>query len=161
MSIDKDKVTEIFCMTDDFCQVYDRFVKVNGLAAVRDKSKRRYRRDSKLSDADVITIMILFHLCGYKCLKHFYLNEVCGNMTDLFPRPVSYNRFVDLERKVAVPFILFVKRCRMGCARASVSLTAPPCVCAGTSASASTRYSRDLPRGGDARWDGSTASSCI
>ena len=59
--------------------------------------------------------MILFHLCGYKCLKHFYVNEVCNNMNDLFPHTVSYNRFVELERKVAIPFILFVKRCCLGC----------------------------------------------
>ena len=114
MSIDNDKVTKIFCMADDFCRVYDRFVKADGLAPKRDKSKRRYHRDGRLSDAEVITIMILFHLGGYKCLKHFYLNEVCRNMTDLFLALVSYNRFVELERKVVVPFILFVNRCCMG-----------------------------------------------
>lgn len=36
-------------------KVYDRFVKVNGLAPKRDKSKRRYHRDGRLSDAEVIT----------------------------------------------------------------------------------------------------------
>ena len=40
--------------------------------------------------------------------------EVCEHMRDLFPNTVSYNRFVELERKVAVPFILFVKKCCMG-----------------------------------------------
>ena len=69
MSIDNDKVTEIFCMADDFCQVYDRFVKVNGLAPKRDKSKRRYHRDGRLSDAEVITIMILFHLADINALN--------------------------------------------------------------------------------------------
>ena len=114
MSIDGDKITEIFCMADDFCRVYDRFINANGLAPVRDRSKRKYHRDGKLSDAEVITIMILFHLSGYKCLKHFYLDEVCKNRADLFPKTVSYNRFIELERKVAIPFILFVKRCCMG-----------------------------------------------
>lgn len=114
MTIDRDKITEIFFMADNFCQLYDRFIKINGLARKRDKSKRKYHRDSTLSDAEVITIMILFHLCGYKCLKHFYIDEVCENMTDLFPNTVSYNRFVELEQKVAIPFILFVKRCCMG-----------------------------------------------
>lgn len=107
MTIAKVKITDIFCMAGDFCHVYDRFVKINGLAPKRDKSKRKYHRDGMLSDAEVITMMILFHLCGYKCLKHFYLNEVCENMTDLFPHTVSYNLFVELERKVAIPFILF------------------------------------------------------
>ena len=114
MTIARDKITEIFCMADDFCHIYDRFIKINGLAPKRDKSKRKYHRDSTLSDAEVITIMTLFHLMGYKCLKHFYLNEVYKNMTDLFPHTVSYNRFVELERKVAVPFILFVKKCCLG-----------------------------------------------
>ena len=149
MSIDNDKVTKIFCMADDFCRVYDRFVKVDGLAPKRGKSKRRYHRDGRLSDAEVITIMILFHLGGYKCLKHFYLNEVCRNMTDLFPGLVSYNRFVELERKVVIPFILFVNRCCMGA-----------CASARTNASISTRFSRDLPSGASARWDGSMASNC-
>ena len=37
MTIAKDKITEIFCMADDFCHVYDRFIKINGLAPKRDK----------------------------------------------------------------------------------------------------------------------------
>ena len=41
MTIAKDKIPEIFCMADDFCHVYDRFIKINGLAPKRDKSKRR------------------------------------------------------------------------------------------------------------------------
>ena len=78
MSIDNDNITEIFCMADDFCRHYDRFIKINGLARKRDKLKRKYHRDGTLSDAEVITIMILFNLCGYKCLKQFYVNEVCS-----------------------------------------------------------------------------------
>ena len=87
MTIARDKITEIFCIADDFCHIYARFIKINGLAPKRDKSKRKYHRDSTLSDAEVITIMILFHLMGYKCLKHFYLNEVYKNMTTCFLTP--------------------------------------------------------------------------
>ena len=32
MTIARDKITEIFCMADDFCHIYDRFIKINGLA---------------------------------------------------------------------------------------------------------------------------------
>ena len=42
--ISRDKITEIFCMADDFCKLYDRFIKANGLAPKRDKSKRMYHR---------------------------------------------------------------------------------------------------------------------
>lgn len=75
--ITEDKITEIFCMADDFCKIYDKFIKVNGLGPKRDNKKREYHRDPKLSDSEVLTIMILFHFSGYKCLKHFYTQHVC------------------------------------------------------------------------------------
>ena len=99
-------------------------------------TRGRGSRDGTMSDAKVITIMILFHLCGYKCLKHFYINEVCENMPDPFPNTVSYNRFVELERKVAVPFILFVKKSMEPCM--SISFVGK---CAETSTFTSAGYS--------------------
>ena len=108
------KVTEIFCISDDFCKLYDQFIKANGLAPKLDKSKRKYHRDPRMSSAEIIIIMILFHLSGYKCFKHFYINEVQEHMTDIFPKTVAYNRFTELERTVVIQFILFVKRCCMG-----------------------------------------------
>ena len=33
--ISRVKITEIFCMSDDFCKLYDRFIKANGLARGR------------------------------------------------------------------------------------------------------------------------------
>ena len=112
--ITEDEITKIFCMTDDFCKIYDKFIMINGLGPKRDRRKREYHRAPKMSDSEVITIMILFHFSGYKCLKHFYVRYVLVHMRHLFPTPVSYNRFTELERKVIVPFILFLKKCLMG-----------------------------------------------
>lgn len=114
MMITEDKITEIFCMADDFCKIYDKFIKVNGLKPKREKTRREYHRSPRLSDSEVITIMILFHFSGYRCLKHFYTGYVLPHMGHLFPRTVSYNRFTELERKVVVPLILFLKKCLMG-----------------------------------------------
>ena len=50
MTIARDKITEIVCMADDFFHIYDRFIKINGRAPKRDKSKRKYHRDSTLSE---------------------------------------------------------------------------------------------------------------
>ena len=111
MMITEDEITKIFCMADDFCKIYDKFIKANGLGPKRDRRKREYHRAPRLSDSEVITIMILFHFSGYRCLKHFYVGHVCSHMLHLFPRPVSYNRFTELEKKVAVPLILFLKKC--------------------------------------------------
>ena len=53
--------------------------------------------------------MILFHSSGYRCLKHFYLNEVCGNMKDMFPNVVSYNRFTELQKVSLLPLFAFFR----------------------------------------------------
>ena len=52
--------------------------------------KRKYHRVSRMSKAEIMVIMILFHSSGYRCLKHFYLEKVCKHMRHLFPEVVSY-----------------------------------------------------------------------
>jgi hypothetical protein len=81
---------------------------------IKEAKKRNYHRDSTLSKSEVMLIMILFHDSGYRCLKHFYLESVCKHMRNLFPRVVSYNWFVELERDVAAPLALFVKKVLLG-----------------------------------------------
>ena len=58
--------------------------------------------------------MIMFHSSNHKCLKHFYLNEICQRYRHLFPETVSYNRFTELEQSVVVQFVIFVKKCLLG-----------------------------------------------
>ena len=130
--ITEDKVTEIFCIADDFCKVFDAQMAKYTFKAER---KRKYHRESRMSKAEIMVIMILFHSSGYRCLKHFYLEKVCKHMRHLFPEVVSYNRwssesrsqtcldyaksrqrktivnrFVELEREIAIPLIVFIKK---------------------------------------------------
>ena len=116
-----DKVIELFCMADDFCKFFDRMVtKYTFKSAV----KRSYHRNSTMSKAEIMLIMILFHDSNYRCLKHFYQERVCKHLRHLFPKVVSYNRFVELEREVAVPLALFIKKVLLGKAvRVSVIIT--------------------------------------
>ena len=67
-----------------------------------------------MSKAEIMLIMILFHDSGYRCLKHFYLEKVCKHLRHLFPKVVSYNRFVELEKEVAIPLALFIKKVLLG-----------------------------------------------
>ena len=107
----EDKVTEIFCMADDFCKFYDAMM---AKYTVKEAKKRVYHRDGTLSKAEVMVIMILFHGSGYRCLKHFYLEHVANHLRHLFPELVSYNRFVELEKDVAIPLALFIKKVLLG-----------------------------------------------
>ena len=86
---------EIICIADDFC----KFWCPDGKYTIKAERKRKYHRESRMSKAEIMVIMILFHSSGYCCLKHFYLEKVCKHMRHLFPEVVSYNRFVELERE--------------------------------------------------------------
>lgn len=105
----EDKITEIFVMADEFCKVFNTILRRRGLSETRKDRKRKYHRDCRMSQAEVIVIMIMFHSSNHKCLKHFYLNETCRRYRRLFPKPVSYNRFTELEKSVVVQFVIFVK----------------------------------------------------
>ena len=72
--ITEDKVTELFCIADDFCKLFDAMMEKY---TIKEAKKRNYHRDSTLSKSEVMLIMILFHDSGYRCLKHFYLESVC------------------------------------------------------------------------------------
>lgn len=109
--ITEDKVTELFCMADDFCKFFDAMIKKYTL---KSDNKRAYHRDSTMSKSEIMLIMILFHDSGYRCLKHFYVEKVCKHLRHLFPKVVSYNRFVELEKQVAVPLVLFIKKVLLG-----------------------------------------------
>lgn len=54
-------------------------------------------------------LLVLFHTVSFKNLKNFYFFYVQKRMRKNFPCTVSYNRFVELERKVCVPLAVFVK----------------------------------------------------
>ena len=108
------KVTEIFFMADEFCKVFNRMMSKYTIEDTSKPAKRKYHRDSKMSDAEIMVIMILFHNSGFRCLKHFYLDHVCKHLKHLFPKTVSYNRFVELQKRIIIPMIIFIKKVLLG-----------------------------------------------
>ena len=121
--IDYDKVTEIFCIADEFCQEYDAVVEK---ALVGNRAKR----PSKMSKSEVITIMAIFHLSGFRTFKHFYVFYVKRHMGAEFPRTVSYNRFTELMQQNLMPLALFLKTCCLGeCSGISFIDSTPIRVC--------------------------------
>ena len=80
--ITEDKVTEIFCIADDFCKVFDAQMEKY---TIKSNSKRRYHRESIMSKSEIMVIVILFHSSGFRCLKYFYKEYVCVHLRHLFP----------------------------------------------------------------------------
>lgn len=108
------KVTEIFFMADEFCKVFNRMMKKYSIDDSSRPARRKYHRASTMSDAEVIVIMIMFHASGYCCLKHFYNNYVRTHLKHLFPKTVSYSRFVEIQQKVIIPLTIFIKKVLLG-----------------------------------------------
>ena len=60
---------------------------------IEDKKNRHRNKPNRMSDAEIIVILNLFHSCGFRRFKHYYKEYICKH---LFPRLVSYNYFVEL-----------------------------------------------------------------
>ena len=102
MYFTQDKITEIFYLTDEFCKEFQKSIQGHLLG---NQSKKK----PKMSQSEVITILIIFHGMQHKNLKHFYINFVQIHLNDLFPKTVSYNRFVELSQQVILPMTMFLK----------------------------------------------------
>jgi len=101
-----DKIIEIFVKVDDFTISFEQEIKNYHLLESNPKSRSR---KASLCDSEIITILIAFHSGHYTNLKHFYLEHICVYYKDYFPGLVSYNRFVELQQRVAIPMMLFLK----------------------------------------------------
>jgi hypothetical protein len=106
-----DKVTEFFVEADDFCLEFEVEIKRHLLDS---KGANCRLRKSQLSDAEIISILLLFHFGQFSNFKAFYTQYVCVHLHDLFPDLVSYQRFVALKKKVAVPLMMFLKTKGLG-----------------------------------------------
>lgn len=110
--ISEDKITEIFCIVDDFCKEFNQTVEKHSIN--QNSIKKRRNRTFKLSDSEIITILIYFHSSNARNLKHFYISHVCRHMKNYFPQTVSYNRFVELQKKSAVLMAIMLKTLCLG-----------------------------------------------
>ena len=117
------KITEIFCIVDEFCKEYDKVVNQSLLG-------NPSKRPSLMSKSEVITITILFQLSGFRTFKHFHIFYVQKHMKNDFPVTVSYNRFTELVGQNLMAMSLFLKTCCLGeCTGISFIVSTPVRVC--------------------------------
>lgn len=105
--ITEDKITEIFCIADDFCKEFDAELAKNSIQSTSEAPKRRRKRT--MSDAEVVTILICFHFNSFRNFKHYYVECVCSHWRHLFPQTFSYNRFVEVMPRCFVAMTMFLK----------------------------------------------------
>lgn len=110
--IHSDKITEIFFFIDEFYKDFQEVIK--GHILVPDASKKHRNKPCRLSDSEVITLLVLFHMGQFRNLKHFYLFYVQKHLHKDFPKTVSYNRFVELQQRASIPLAILLKTCCLG-----------------------------------------------
>ena len=72
------KVTELFCIIDEFCKHFDA---ENAGNLLEDNSGvKRRRRAASLSDSEIMTILLYFHFGTFRNFKHNYLFFIKGTM---------------------------------------------------------------------------------
>lgn len=92
-------LVEIFCDIDDFCEL---FIPQWQLRLIEDGSQKR-RRIGRMSQSEIMTIIILFHQSHYRDFKNFYLGYVSKYLKSYFPDLLSYSRFVEIQPSVIIP----------------------------------------------------------
>jgi hypothetical protein len=107
--ISENKIIEIFCSIDDFCQVFTKEFE----ARLIGPTKKR-KRKATLELSEVITIQVLFHESRIRDFKKFYLGFVSIHMKNHFPKLVSYNRFVELMTETLIPMAIYLKSAGTG-----------------------------------------------
>ena len=100
------KVTELFCVIDEFCKHFE--AENAGRQFLGDDDVKRRRRKVSLSDSEIITILLYFHFGSFRNFKHYYMFFIKGTLKSYFPDAVSYNRFVELESRVFFPLMFFL-----------------------------------------------------
>lgn len=101
-------IVTVFTDIDDFCLLFEPMWQQR----LMPQSPTQRQRKSTLGLSEVLTILVLFHSSGYRNFKTFYLQFVQKHLVWAFPRLVSYNRFVELQRGALMPLWAFlVTRC--------------------------------------------------
>jgi len=100
MAID---ITALYCCLDDFCKVF-----ADWEAHQLIPSPTSRQRSGKLSRAEMLFIMVLFHLSAYKTFKTFYLHGIGHQYRACFRDLPHYDRFVSLMPRLFVPLMVLL-----------------------------------------------------
>lgn len=119
----EDKITEIFVAIDDFNQLFESEIKQLRIECSHPKKRNR---KSKLSDSEIMTILICFHLSRIHNFKAFYKMYLAKHYKHLFPDLVSYERFVQSCPKVMVAMMVFLKTNALGLCRGICFIDSTP-----------------------------------
>lgn len=101
------ELVTLFYLIDEFCKEYEP----NWQRSLVESGLRQRCRKSRMTLAEILTIIIHFHSSGYRMFKWYYEQEVLdigygkknGFVASCFPSAVSYNQFLELMAANLIP----------------------------------------------------------
>lgn len=120
-----DNLTELYCLIDDFCKEFELRQKAHLLT----DGKPHRSRKGRLSLAELMTLVVLFHQIRYRQFKSFYLNHVCCHLRAEFPELPKYQRCVELMPRCLVALAALFEALAGKCSGISIADSTPLAVC--------------------------------
>jgi len=97
------KLVDLFCHIGDFCNAFlpqwQKFQIECG--------ERKRIRKSRMSESEIMTIIIAFHISNHHDFKNDYLGFIGQFYKSDFPTLLSYTRFLEVMPSVLVPLSSF------------------------------------------------------
>lgn len=97
-----DKLVFLYVQIDDIVKDYIKYLDKHHLG-----SKRRPTRISRLSASEVATIIVFYHLSGFKNFQCYYQQLIEGEFKHYFPNAPSYKHFLSLLLKALPVLVLW------------------------------------------------------
>lgn len=106
----RDKVTEIFCIIDEFGRKLNVELSKN-LCLPPYSSNGEYSRNRKrrLSESEIMTILVYCHFGIFRNFKEYCQNCIRRWLRHEFPVAVSYNRFVEFMPRMFFNMMISMK----------------------------------------------------
>ena len=108
----QDKITEIYCIADDFCKEFSQEFK--NLRMLPADGKKHRNRSMEMSEGETMIVLLFLHFGSFKNFKYYYLHYIGDHLKKDFPKQLSYNRFIEIEHHVFLPMMFFLNHVCFG-----------------------------------------------
>ncbi|CAH2559891.1 IS982 family transposase [Cardinium endosymbiont of Oedothorax gibbosus] len=108
-----EKLVEIYYAVDEFLIKFMPYMEKQLLT----NSKRKPTRTCSLTLSEIMTVLIAFHVIGFRNFKSYYIHLQQFHSSK-FGKLVSYNRFIELIQRTLVPLYCFTQsfsKTKTGC----------------------------------------------
>ena len=104
------KLIEIFIECDDYHKAFKEYLEAHSLPSPDFMLVPKVR---KMSQSEMMSILIFYHFSGFKCFKWYYNVVIRGILKSYFPNAFSYSRFIQLMPELNIHMMFFMTALRL------------------------------------------------